>query len=98
MKLAGCADVDLYSKRFLQLDLQARHSQQAGARRRIDEQIEVAPVLVFTVEDGAEDARVGHAGLKNKLADGVSMLGQNLRGAHCIQPLACFQFTRNLDS
>jgi len=34
-------------------------------RRRIDKQIEVAVVLIVAVENGAEDARVGHASLKD---------------------------------
>src|ERR1700683_2306661 len=50
------------------------------------------------MQHGAEDARVRHSGLKNKLADRVAMLGQNFGRSHCSQPVARFQFTPEFDS
>jgi hypothetical protein len=74
MKFARRSDVDLNPKSLLQLDLKASHVKQACARRGVHEQVEVAPVLVFAMEDGAEDARVRHASFENKLADRLPML------------------------
>ena len=65
MKFARCANVDLDPKRPFQLNLQACHIQQTGARRRVHQQIKVAALLIVSMQHRAEDARVRHAGLKN---------------------------------
>jgi hypothetical protein len=82
MKFAGSADVDFDPKSLLQLDLKASHIKQACSGRGVHEQVEVAAVLVFAVEDGAEDARVRHTRFENKLADSFPMLWQYLGRSH----------------
>jgi hypothetical protein len=67
--------VHLDSRAPFDFDLQASQIQQAGSRRRVHEQVQVAAFLIFAVQNRPEDARVRHAGFKHKLADGVSMLG-----------------------
>jgi hypothetical protein len=60
------------------LALEPHHRQQAGSWSRINEDIEVASVLIFATHYASKDARVRHAGFEHKLADGVSILRQNL--------------------
>ena len=49
------AKVHLDANRRLKLDLKLGDVEQAGFRRRIDEEVEVAVFGIFTVDDGAEE-------------------------------------------
>jgi len=82
MKLTRGTEVDFDSKRFFQLNLEAGHIEQAGAGRRIDEEVQVAVFLVFAVEDGTEHTRIRHAGLNDELTDGFAVLGQGFGRSH----------------
>lgn len=82
MKLSGRTQINLDSSSFLKLYLQTRHGQQAGARRGVNEQVQIAALLVVAVQHRPEDARIRHARFKHKLADRLPMLWQNLRRPH----------------
>src|ERR1035441_7548592 len=82
MNLSRRAEINLDSGCFFQFGFQTHHGQQTGTRRRVHQQVEVAAVLVVSMKHAAEDARVGHARLKHKLADRLPMLRQYLGWPH----------------
>ena len=62
--------------------LDADDVEETLAFRGVDQKVEVAALYVVTVEGGAEQARVRHAGLKDEAADGVAMLGEGFGRLH----------------
>jgi hypothetical protein len=66
--------------------LEARQIQKTGGGRRIDQEIKIAAVMIFTVDYGAEKTRVRHAAGCNNAADEIAVFfedGRRLHGDDC---------------
>ena len=81
------AEIDLDAGGFLQLGLEYLHGEQAGPRRRIDQNVQVAIFPILAPHHAPEDARVRHPRLKHKLAERLPMLRQYLGRPHGGFPL-----------
>ncbi len=82
MKLCFGAKIDLHAKRVLDVQFQSDNPQQRCATREIDQQIEVASLLVKTFCDRAEDT---HTACTLRCREGQNLLSlgcECLRGEH----------------
>jgi hypothetical protein len=58
-QITSRSEIDSYTEQFLQLDLQTTQVEQSCPLRRVDKEIEVAPIPVRAMQHGTEDARIG---------------------------------------
>jgi hypothetical protein len=73
---------DLASEDGLELDLDSRQVVEGGARRRIDQDIEIALIVVLSAGRRAEDARISHAETLQDLTDPVAVVLKGYGRSH----------------
>jgi len=70
----------------LQVHLQPAEMKKRSAGQSIDEDVDIAVQTISTMQNGAEQARIGNRIPRYKRAYRRPILFENLRTSHCIAP------------
>jgi hypothetical protein len=72
-QITGCQKVHSYAQQVLESDLESAQIKERGARKRINQKIQVAVLAVSTVQDRPKDARISGSAFLDQAADLVAM-------------------------
>jgi hypothetical protein len=76
-QIAGCQKIHSYAQQVLESDLESAQIKERGARKRINQKVQVAVLAVSSVQDRPEDARISGSTFLDQAANFVAMKVQS---------------------
>jgi hypothetical protein len=76
-QIAGCQQIHSYTQQLLESDLESPQIKERGARKRINQEVQVAVLAVSSVQDRPKDARISGSAFLDQAANLVAMKVQS---------------------